>query len=31
MTIDIEKLIKEVDTDGSGTIEFSEFKYLLQS
>ena len=26
MTIDIEKLIKDVDTDGSGEIEFDEFK-----
>ena len=31
MTIDIEKLIMEVDEDGSGEIEFDEFKTLLQS
>jgi len=29
MTIDIEKLISEVDEDGSGEIEFDEFKELL--
>jgi len=29
MTIDIEALIKEVDDDGSGEIEFDEFKELL--
>ena len=29
MTIDIEALIKEVDEDGSGEIEFDEFKELL--
>ena len=29
MTIDIEKLIAEVDEDGSGEIEFDEFKELL--
>ena len=29
MTIDIEKLIEEVDEDGSGEIEFDEFKELL--
>ena len=29
MTIDIEKLINEVDEDGSGEIEFDEFKELL--
>ena len=29
MTIDIEKLIEEVDEDGSGEIEFDEFKDLL--
>ena len=29
LTLDIEKLIKEIDTDGSGEIEFSEFKALL--
>ena len=31
MTIDIEKLIAEVDSDTSGLIEFDEFKELLQS
>lgn len=31
MTIDIEELIREVDTDNSGQIEFDEFKDLLQS
>ena len=29
MTIDIKKLIDEVDLDGSGEIEFDEFKSLL--
>ena len=29
MTIDIEALIMEVDEDGSGEIEFDEFKELL--
>ena len=29
MTIDIENLIKEVDEDESGTIEYDEFKDLL--
>lgn len=29
MTIDIEALIQEVDDDGSGEIEFDEFKELL--
>jgi calmodulin len=31
MTIDIEKLIQEIDEDGSGQIEFDEFTALLQS
>lgn len=31
MTIDIEGLIKEIDKDGSGEIEFDEFKMLLKS
>ena len=31
MTIDIEKLIDDIDEDGSGEIEFGEFKALLQS
>ena len=29
MTIDIESLIKEQDKDGSGKLEFEEFKELL--
>ena len=29
MTIDIKKLIEEVDEDGSGEIEFGEFNELL--
>ncbi len=29
MTIDIEKLIQEIDEDGSGQIEFGEFTQLL--
>lgn len=29
MTIDIEALILEIDEDGSGEIEFDEFKALL--
>jgi Ca2+-binding EF-hand superfamily protein len=29
MTIDIEKLILEIDEDGSGQIEFDEFTALL--
>ena len=29
MTIDIEKLLEEIDEDGSGEIEFDEFKELL--
>ena len=31
MTIDIENLIKEIDEDGSGEIEFDEFQQLLES
>lgn len=31
LTIDIEGLIKEVDADGSGVIEFGEFKDLLKT
>ena len=31
MTIDIEKLIDEIDEDGSGESEFDEFKALLES
>ena len=30
MTIDIEKLINEIDEDGSGQIEFGEFTQLLK-
>ena len=31
LTIDIEELINKIDTDGSGEIEFDEFKILLSS
>lgn len=31
LTIDIEGLIREIDTDGSGEIEFGEFKNLLRT
>ena len=31
MTIDIEKLINEIDEDGSGQIEYDEFMSLLSS
>ena len=31
MTIDIEELIRKVDTDGSGQIEYDEFHELLTS
>ena len=31
MTIDIEKLIHDIDEDGSGQIEYDEFKNLLSS
>lgn len=31
MTIDIVALINEIDEDGSGEIEFDEFKNLLSS
>ena len=31
MTIDIEKLIKDIDEDGSGRIEYDEFRNLLSS
>lgn len=31
LTIDIENLIKEVDEDDSGEIEWGEFKKLLKS
>ena len=31
MTIDIERLIREIDEDGSGEIEYDEFKNLLSS
>ncbi len=31
MPIDIEALIEEIDEDGSGEIEFDEFKALLES
>jgi Ca2+-binding EF-hand superfamily protein len=29
MTINIEQLIKEVDTDNSGLIEYGEFESML--
>ena len=29
MTIDIENLIKEIDEDGSGEIEFDEFRQMV--
>ncbi|GMI29952.1 hypothetical protein TeGR_g8677 [Tetraparma gracilis] len=31
LTIDIEELINKIDSDGSGEIEFDEFKILLSS
>jgi len=31
LTIDIENLIKEIDEDDSGEIEFGEFQQLLES
>ena len=31
LTIDIENLIKEIDEDGSGEIEYDEFKALLKT
>ena len=31
MTIDIEQLIKDIDEDGSGAIEYDEFRNLLES
>ena len=31
MTINIEQMIKDVDEDGSGEIEFEEFECLLRS
>ena len=31
MTIDIEKLIEDLDEDGSGEIEYDEFKALLET
>ena len=31
MTIDIESLIKEIDKDGSGEIEYDEFKSLMSN
>lgn len=31
MTIDIEQLILEVDTDNSGLIEFDEFETMLSA
>ena len=29
LTIDIEKLIKETDTDGSGKVDYAEFKAMM--
>ena len=29
LTIDIEKLVEEIDLDGSGTVDFEEFAQLL--
>lgn len=31
MTIDIEKLIKEVDVDNSGQIDYQEFQSMLHN
>ena len=31
LTIDIDKLIKQYDTDGSGEIDYDEFKAMLTS
>ena len=31
MTIDIEKLIRDIDEDGSGSIEYNEFSNLLSN
>ena len=31
LTINIEELINKIDTDGSGEIEFEEFKILLSA
>ena len=31
MTIDIEGLLKEIDEDGSGEIEFGEFKTKIKT
>ena len=31
MTIDIEKLIADIDEDGSGEIEYEEFRCLMSS
>jgi len=29
LTIDVEKLLQELDLDGNGTIDFEEFRHLL--
>ena len=29
LTIDLEKLIKETDTDGSGKVDYAEFKAMM--
>ncbi len=31
LTIDIDQLIKETDLDGSGFIDYEEFKFMLKS
>ncbi len=31
LTVDIVKLIQEVDTDGSGQIEFDEFRAMMRA
>lgn len=30
LTIDIDQLVREIDTDNSGNIEYEEFKAMLQ-
>ena len=31
MTVDIDKMIKNLDKNGSGKIDYDEFRYLLSS
>ena len=31
MTIDIEKMVRDIDKNGSGKIDYDEFRYLLSS